>query len=70
MKAIHGRIIGLGGLRRRTNADQPRLLQDQLHFRFDFKALNNDAEYEALIANLDLARELRVEAMRSSEIQC
>ena len=30
---------------------------------FNFKASNNEVEYEALIAGLDLARELRVEAI-------
>ena len=33
-------------------------------FHFDFKVLNNEAEFKALIASLDLARELRVEAIR------
>lgn len=31
--------------------------------RFDFKASNNEAEYEALIAGLHLARELVVKAI-------
>ncbi|XP_063942814.1 uncharacterized protein LOC135150442 [Daucus carota subsp. sativus] len=36
-------------------------LQSSIHF--DFKATNNDAEYEALIAGLKLALEMRVENM-------
>ena len=31
--------------------------------RFDFKASNNEAEYEALIARLKLAREMQVESL-------
>ena len=36
-------------------------LQSSIHF--DFKATNNDAEYEALIAGLKLALEMKVENM-------
>ena len=31
--------------------------------RFRFKAFNNEAEYEALIAGLELAKELKVESL-------
>ena len=31
--------------------------------RFDFKASNNEAEYEALIAGLKLARKMKVESL-------
>ena len=31
--------------------------------RFDFKASNNEAEYEVLIVGLKLAREIRVESL-------
>ena len=31
--------------------------------RFDFQAPNNEAEYEALIAGLKLAKEMRVESL-------
>ena len=31
--------------------------------RFEFKASNNEAEYEALIAGLKLAKEIRVESL-------
>ena len=31
--------------------------------RFGFKASNNEAEYEALIARLELAKELKVESL-------
>ena len=32
-------------------------------FRFGFKASNNEAEYEALIAGLNLAKEMKVESL-------
>ena len=32
-------------------------------FRFRFKASNNEAEYEALIAGLELAKEMKVESL-------
>ena len=35
----------------------------QCTFRFSFKASNNEAEYEALIAGLKLAREMKVESL-------
>ena len=31
--------------------------------RFEFKASNNEAEYEALIAGLKLAKEMKVESL-------
>ena len=31
--------------------------------RFGFKASNNEAEYEALIAGLELAKEMKVESL-------
>ena len=31
--------------------------------RFRFKAFNNEAEYEALIARLELAKEIKVESL-------
>ena len=36
-----------------------------MHFslRFDFQASNNEAEYEALIAGLHLAKEMKVESL-------
>ena len=38
----------------------------QMHcaLRFGFKASNNEAEYEALIAGLKLAREMKVESLK------
>ena len=37
----------------------------QMHYalRFDFKASNNEAEYEALIAKLNFAKEMKVECL-------
>ena len=37
----------------------------QMHcaIRFEFKASNNEAEYEALIAGLELAKEMKVESL-------
>ena len=37
----------------------------QMHcvLRFGFKASNNEAEYEALIAGLNLAKEMKVESL-------
>ena len=32
--------------------------------RFGFKASNNEAEYEALIARLNLAKEMKVESLK------
>ena len=32
--------------------------------RFDFQASNNEAEYEALIAGLKLAKEMKVESLK------
>ena len=37
----------------------------QMHcaLRFGFKASNNEAEYEALIARLNLAKEMKIESL-------
>ena len=44
-----------------TNPDREKL---KYALKFEFKASNNEAEYEALIAGLELARKLGVESLR------
>ncbi|XP_063947521.1 uncharacterized protein LOC135152038 [Daucus carota subsp. sativus] len=56
--AVNGNGVGAGIILVSTEGHK---LQSSIHF--DFKATNNDAEYEALIAGLKLALEMRVENM-------
>lgn len=53
----------LGGSRAGLLLISPDHYKTSYALHFDFKASNNEAEYEALIADLDLARELGVKAI-------
>ena len=57
--ASNARGAGAGVLL--TNPDREKL---RYAFRFEFKASNNEAEYEVLIVGLDLANKLEVRNLR------
>ena len=52
-----------GGLRASLILVSPEGHQIHCALRFGFKASNNEAKYEALIARLELAKEMKVESL-------
>ena len=63
MGAIHGWVIELVGSRAGQILVSPEGHRVHYALRFGFKASNNEAEYEALIAELKLTKEMKVESL-------
>ena len=63
MGAVHGWIINEGGLEAGLILITPEGHRMHYALRFDFKASNNKAEYDALIVGLKLVREMKVESL-------